>query len=349
MVLDITARTGIKQAVTSTPVLQYFDPSKPVVIQTDASSTGLGSCLLQDGKPIEFTSRALTDAETRYAQIEKELLAIVFACIKFHQYIYGRPVTVQSDHKPLESVFQKTIASTTPRLQRMLLRLLEYNISVQYTPGREMHIADTLSRSYLREEPPSRVEREIAQDTVISISTIIADAPVSNSRLDKIRQECERDEEIQLLREYLHNGFPGDNSKLSGNLRQYRALASDLYEQDGLRLILHNNRIVIPSGMQKDILFRIHEGHLGMDKCKALARSAVFWPGINQDIENTVGRCLTCNMFRHQQTAEPLSPHPVPVKTYQKVGADIFTLRLLASRRLLQQIPRVRSAEQQVG
>lgn len=318
------AFSDIKQAVTSTPVLQYFDPSKPVVIQTDASSTGLGSCLLQDGKPIEFTSRALTDAETRYAQIEKELLAIVFACIKFHQYIYGRPVTVQSDHKPLESVFQKTIASTTPRLQRMLLRLLEYNISVQYTPGREMHIADTLSRSYLREEPPSRVEREIAEDTVISISTIIADAPVSNSRLDKIRQECARDEEIQLLREYLHNGFPGDNSKLSGNLRQYRALASDLYEQDGL--ILHNNRIVIPSGMQKDILFRIHEGHLGMDKCKALARSAVFWPGINQDIENTVGRCPTCNMFRHQQTAEPLSPHPVPLKAYQKVGADIFTL-----------------------
>jgi len=118
------------------------------------------------------------------------------------------------------------------------------------------------------------VEREIAEDTVISINTIIADAPVSNSRLDKIRQECAHDEEMQLLREYLHNGFPGDNSKLSGNLRQYRALASDLYEQDGL--ILHNNRIVIPSVMQKDIMFRIHESHLEMEKCKALARSAVF-------------------------------------------------------------------------
>jgi len=99
------AFSDIKQAVTSAPVLQYFDPSKPVVIQTDASSTGLGSCLLQDGKPIEFTSRALTDAETLYAQIEKELLTIVFACIKFDQYIYGRPGTVQSDHKPLESIF----------------------------------------------------------------------------------------------------------------------------------------------------------------------------------------------------------------------------------------------------
>ena len=206
----------------------------------------------------------------------------------------------------------------------MLLRLLEYNITVRYTPGKEMFIADTLSRSYLSKETPSRVEREIAEDTVISINSIIADAPVSNSRIDKIRQECTRDEEMQLLLEYLHNGFPHDNSKLSGNLRQYRAIPSELYDQDGL--ILYNNRIVIPTGMQKDILFRIHEGHLGMDKCKALARSAVFWPGINQDIENTVGRCPTCNMFRSHQASEPLTPHPVPFKAYQKVGADIFTL-----------------------
>jgi len=84
--------------------------------------------------------------------------------------------------------------------------------------------------------------------------------------------------------------------------------------------------MVIPSGLRKDILFRIHEGHLGMDKCKALARSAVFWPGINNDIENTVGRCPTCNMFRNKQAAEPLMPHPIPVKLYQKVGADVFTI-----------------------
>jgi len=142
------------------------------------------------------------------------------------------------------------------------------------TPGKELHIADTLSRSYLNKEPPSTVKKEIAEDTVVSINTIITDGPVSNSRIDNIREECARDEEIQLLREYLHNGFPQDNSKLSGNLRQYRALANKLYEQDGL--ILYNNRIVIPTGMQKDILFRIHEEHLVMDKCKALARSAVF-------------------------------------------------------------------------
>jgi hypothetical protein len=167
------------------------------------------------------------------------------------------------------------------------------------------------------------VEREIAEDTVVSIKTIIADVPVTTSRLVKIRQEYERDKEMKCLQEYIRNGFP-DNSKLSGNLRKYRALASELYDQEGL--VLYNDRIVIPSGMQKEILLRIHEGHLGMDKCKALARSAVFWPGINQDIENTVGRCSTCNMFRNQQCPEPLMPHPVPSNAYQKVGVDIFNL-----------------------
>jgi len=125
---------------------------------------GIGSCLLQDGKPVEFASHALTDAESRYAKIEMELLAIVFACIKVHQYIYSRPFVVHNYHKPLEAIFQKLIALTTSRLQRMLLRLLEYDITVQYTPGKQMYIADTLLRSYLEKEPSSRVEREIAED-----------------------------------------------------------------------------------------------------------------------------------------------------------------------------------------
>ena len=102
--------------------------------------------MLQEGKPIAFASRALTDTETRYAQIEKELLAIVFACERFYTYIYGRTTTVQSEHKPLEAVFKKSISSTTPRLQRMLLRLAKFSLQIEFTPGKLMFIADTLSR-----------------------------------------------------------------------------------------------------------------------------------------------------------------------------------------------------------
>ena len=115
-----SAVSKLKEQVEKTPTLAYFNPNKPVVIQTDASSTGIGSCLLQDERPIAFASRSLTDAETRYAQIE-ELLAIVNACEKFSHYIYGHQTTVHSDHKPLEAIWRKQINATSPRLQRMLL------------------------------------------------------------------------------------------------------------------------------------------------------------------------------------------------------------------------------------
>ena len=90
------AFTRLKQLLAEASTLVYFDPSKQLVIQCDASKYGLGSALLQDGRPIAYASRALTDAETRYA--------VVFALEKWHQFTYGCPILVYSDHKPLEAI-----------------------------------------------------------------------------------------------------------------------------------------------------------------------------------------------------------------------------------------------------
>ena len=95
-----------------------YDESKNVTIQCDASSNGLGACLMQEGKPIAYASRSLTSTEQRWFQIEKELLAIVFAAERFHQYIYGKEVEVESDRKPLEAILKKPIKR---------LHLLEYS------------------------------------------------------------------------------------------------------------------------------------------------------------------------------------------------------------------------------
>ncbi|KAL8616164.1 hypothetical protein ACOMHN_066650 [Nucella lapillus] len=111
-----------KAAILSQPVLAYFDPSKPITLQVDASKFGLGAVLIQDGKPIAFASKSLNQTEQNYAQIEKELLAIVFGCRRFHQYIYGQKITVESDHKPLESISKKALDKAPPRLQRMFLQ-----------------------------------------------------------------------------------------------------------------------------------------------------------------------------------------------------------------------------------
>ena len=102
--------------------------------------------MLQQGKPVAYTSRSLSPSESNYAQIEKELLAIVFACEKFYQFIYGFTTKVQSDHKPLETIFTKPLCSVPPRLQR--IRLQKYDLSVKYINGKLLHVADTLSSAH---------------------------------------------------------------------------------------------------------------------------------------------------------------------------------------------------------
>ncbi|CAB4041101.1 Hypothetical predicted protein [Paramuricea clavata] len=118
--------------IVQAPVLKYFDLDSDISISVDAFSKGLGACLLQGNQPVAYASRALNRAERNYAQIEKEMLAIVFGATRFHQYIYGNTVT---DHKPPES------------LQRMMLKVQQYDLKVKYIPGETLYIADTLSRA----------------------------------------------------------------------------------------------------------------------------------------------------------------------------------------------------------
>lgn len=136
--------------LTTAPIVKYFNPKEEVELQCDASEKGLGACLLQNGQPVAYASRSLTSMEQQYAQIEKETLAIVFGTQKFDQYVYGRKTKVQTDHKPLESIFKKSILSAPKRLQRMMLRLQRYDLDVSYKKGAHMYLADTLSRAYLQ-------------------------------------------------------------------------------------------------------------------------------------------------------------------------------------------------------
>ena len=126
----------MKERLVLDKVLKYYDVTKPVTISVDSSSYGLGACLLPEGQPISYASKTLSTSERNYEQIEKELLAIHFGYQVYHQFIYGKPMTVETDHKPLEYLFKKPLITAAPRLKRMMLSLQKYELHVNYKPGK---------------------------------------------------------------------------------------------------------------------------------------------------------------------------------------------------------------------
>lgn len=137
--------------VAKAPSLSPFDGSKPLIVQGDASQTGLGAVLLQEGRPVAAASRHLTQTEQNYAQIEKEMLALLYAAQEFDKFIYGMPrVTFQTDHKPPVSISKQQIHQIeNNRLKTMRLKLLRFNLQVQYRPGKFFYLTDLLSRDYI--------------------------------------------------------------------------------------------------------------------------------------------------------------------------------------------------------
>ena len=119
-------------------ILQLFDEKKEVTIQVDASLRGHGAALLQDKGPVEYASKSLTGTESRYSNIEREMLGILFGLERFHFYAYGRHVVVETDHKPLVTIFHKNLYKAPPRIARMLLRVQEYDVTIRtrITTGR---------------------------------------------------------------------------------------------------------------------------------------------------------------------------------------------------------------------
>ena len=146
----------IKNLICNEASLHYYDPSKKFVIQVDASSKGLGVALIQDYKPIAFASKPLTETEQCYVNTERELLAVVFGCERFCTYIYGCSFEVESDHKPLGMICPKNLTAAPPRLQRMLLRLQEYDMVIKYRPGKKMLLANRQSRLSTTKKPKTK-------------------------------------------------------------------------------------------------------------------------------------------------------------------------------------------------
>lgn len=307
---------AIKEQIQKATDLRFYNPSEPLFVQTDSSQSGVGCCLFQNQAPIAYASRALTRTEQNYAQIEKELLAVVFSLEKFHDYTYGRHVTVHSDHRPLVSIVKKPIADLTPRIQRLRLRLLRYNFELVFQPGKELYVADTLSRAFLSHEPADETYQNF---DVHSCTNVVA----SSEKLAELVAATAADPDFQKLKVYLRGGWPKSKTKLTPLLRKFRTFADNLNFRDNL--LLFRNRIVVPTSLISKMLGILHAGHLNVNKTKQLARNTLFWIGMSTDIELFVASCDECNKFRKNQPPEELLPFPCPTRPWQRLHTDIFT------------------------
>lgn len=242
------------------PILKYYNVNEPVTIQCDASEYGLGAALLQCGKPVAYASKALTSTERKYAQIEKETLAIVFACERFEQYLSGKDlIIVESDHKPLEVILRKPILSAPRRLQRMMLRLQRFNIDVHYKKGEHMYIADLLSRAMplQHEEVQEDVYGVGGEDEIYKELRDINQTDflhVKSERLTKIRLETSKDGDMKELITHINLGWPDQRRGIAKDIKDYWAFREKLIVQDGL--VLKGMRLVIPRSMRPEILKR---------------------------------------------------------------------------------------------
>jgi hypothetical protein len=305
----------MKKLITEAPVLAFYDVKKELVLQCDASETGLGASLLQEGRPIAYASRTLTDCETRYAQIEKEALSVAWSLEYFRQYTYGRKVVVHNDHKPLEPIVQKPLHKAPRRLQGILMRILEYDVDLVWKPGKEMTIADMLSRKPL----PNK-----GKMTDIERVHMVKFLPIRQERLDRLKEATEADESLQLLRATILQGWPNEKPLCMSQVIPYFDIRDELSVQDGL--IFKGERLVIPASMRSDIKKTLHTAHLGVESCLRRAREAVFWPGMNTEMKQLVSSCDVCRAFDVKQTSETLQPHELPSRPWEKVGVDLFSI-----------------------
>ena len=309
----------IKDTLTSKPVLALYDPNKDLTLQVDACKSGLGAALFQDNRPIAYASKSLNTTEQNYAQIEKELYAIVFGCERFHQYLYGRQnVKVESDHKPLESIMKKPLAAAPPRLQRMLLRLQKYSIHVTHTAGKDIPVADTLSRKYLPAEP-----NDETPDLDTQIHCIIENMPISDEKIEQLRKATDEDKDLTILKKYINEGWPDKRQNCHDTAIDFWNFRDELSMINGI--IFKGERIFVPKTKRQEMLDKIHGSHLGEEKCLQRARKLLFWTKMADDIIQTVANCQICSERRKSNTKEPMNPHEIPERPWQKVATDLFT------------------------
>ena len=307
----------MKNVLSSDQVLVHFDPNKTLVLACDASNVGAGAVLVHpypDGseRPIANMSKTLTTAERNYSQIHKEALSIIFGLKKFYQYLYGRPFILVTDNKPLTALFgpkKGTPLLDANRLARLALWLNQNDYTTEYRKTEDHGSVDALSHlpsgddiNFNREESGEDMEM-VCAIKILSLQIQPVDANI-------LRQEFQKDPVISTAMRYVRERWPSKNTETNDKVNKFRKLSDSLSTCHGC--LIHGSRFVIPQSLQSKVLDLPHLGHFGMERMKQLARTAVYWSGIDAAIEMVSRRCDSCGEHQNKPSKPPVHPWMLP-------------------------------------
>ena len=313
----------LKTLLSSAPLLHHYNPGKPTMVSSDASSYGLGGVLLQKvddiWKPVFYASRAMTSTEQRYAQVEKEALAMTWSCEKFSDFLIGmQDFTIETDHKPLLALMKtKQLDELTPRIQRFRMRMMRFSYHVVFTAGKNLATADALSRAPTSQ--PGREEEKKEDETRVYVRSVMECLPATDQRLEEVRREQELDEICRNVKEFVLRDHWPETAKKEYSSYYFERHSFSVVDN----ILLYAGRLVIPSVLRKEMLDRLHQGHQGIVKTRGFARSTVWWPGLSKDIATLVQCCPECELYRREHP-QPLIPTPTPRKEWTQVASDLF-------------------------
>ena len=355
--------------------VRIFDPRKSTCLATDWSKNGIGFWLFQkhcecsgtklfccrDGWQITLVgSRFTHDAETRYAPVEGEALAVANALDKARYFVLGcLDLIIAVDHKPLLRIFNDRYLHTieNPRLRNLKEKTLRYRYRMIHVPGIKHKAADVASRyparsnhsesmrlpddiALIEEEPSNPSLRDsrrsfmagiyAVEDTSFhgGIDDIIKNSATSTLNYiqcvtwNRVKIETASDDNMNQLVSIIEDGMPDQKNDLPPALREYHQFRDNLYTVDGVAI--YNNRIIIPPVLREETLSVLHSAHQGVSSMVARAEASVFWPGITTAIIQLRNSCNHCNRMAPSQPSAPPTPPILPIYPFQAVCADYF-------------------------
>ncbi len=324
----------IKAKIASPPKLAHFDPEAETIVACDASATALGAALSQriDGqeRPVAFISRLLTPTERNYSASEREALACLWGCERWHYYLYARRFQLQTDHMALKSLLSAGGKGHRPlRIHRWADRLFQYDFQVVYRPGKDNIVADCLSRAYEDAATSSQVQpsdlsvEDSSEDNLIQ--TIFGSVSNSVVTLQNIAEATAADQTLSKVLQFVVKGWPTDKRQVPDEVQYYCTLQQELSVCYDGKCLVRGTRTVIPAALHGAILDLLHEGHPGVVRMKCKAREAVWYRGIDADIEHYVGACEPCIISGKSisQTPGPLQPLPLPAGPWRRISVDV--------------------------